>query len=493
MYHVPLATGICFLGKDVIHRSLQRTYRIILTNGGEDGMVGLRQAQLVQREWVQAQTSLPIGVGILMVLTSFLPWLKDPLGNAYIAWNLPLELGWWVGLPTALTRLLNYGLLCTLCALYLIFVGYVAVKPFRWYAYFANRYTFSAFVCVVPLLIFCLQYLIIDMPFMAHLAQRETQLLLIQHHFGYHSATQRIAINPLTLDISSLQARFVLLYDQASFGILGPCFSCWLLLEYRRRYSLSQPEPLCGNRKRSFIIGAVGLLLLFGRAPFGMFCETQANGALEAGNYVSALQWLDAAQVFNPLLNDVAFFHRERGQALYFLHNNDEQNDDTRVYLAFEYRNQGNLFDAYQQLLVSWKTHHTLSWTNEDLALTLEMLAESKKPLKVQPHIALATEESALQWLQILNEVDASNVYSRYSTGRINYELQDYKGCTIQMQRVLSMSTNPEIQSSGYTYVGLSEEGQGYYALSRALLLRAVKLDPYYRNNVAREELSGLR
>ncbi len=457
-------------------------------------MVGLLQARFVQREWLHVRSTLPIGTGILMVLTSFLPWLKNPLGNAYNAWHLPLELGWWVRLPTVLTRLLNYGLLCTLCALFLMLVGYAAVKPFRWYAYFANRYTLSAFVCVVPLLIFCLQYLIIDMPFMAHLAQHEAQLLLIQHHFGYRSAAQRIAINPLTLDISSLQARFVLLYDQASFGILGPCFSCWLLLEYRRRYGLRQDESLRGTyRKRPLIISAFALLLLFGRAPFGMFCETQANGALEAGNYVPALQWLAAAQFFNPLLNDVAFFHRERGQALYFLHNNDEQNDDTRVYLASDYRNQGNLFDAYQQLLIPWKEHHTLSWANEDLALTLEMLAESKKPLKVQPHIALATEESALQWLQILSEVDASNVYSRYSTGRINYELQDYKGCTLQMQHVLTMSTNLEIQSSGYTYVGLSEEGQGYYALSRELLLRAVKLDPYYRNNVAREELSGLR
>lgn len=429
-----------------------------------------------------------------MLLTSFLPWLKDPLGDAYNAWNLPLELGWWVGLPTVLTRLLNYGLLCTLCAIYVMLVGYAAIKPFRWHTYFANKYIVSVFVCIVPLLIFCLQYLLVDMSFMAQLAQRATQLLLVEHHFGYHSAAQRIAIDPLTLDISSIQARLSLLFDQVSFGLLGPCLSCWLLLEHRRRNVLPQPQPLHGqHRLRPVIVGSVALLLFFGRAPFGMFCESQASGALAAGNYAPALQWLNAAQLFNPLLNDVAFFHRERGQALYFLHNDDEQNDDARVYLAADYRNQGNLYDAYQQLLIPWKTNRTRSWTNQDLTITLEMLAESKKPLKVQPHIALATEEAALQWLQTLSEVDASNVYSRYSTGRINYELQDYNGCTIQMQHILTMSTNSEIQSSAYTYVGLSEEAQGYYALSREVLLRAVKLDPYYRNNVAREELSGLR
>jgi len=456
-------------------------------------MVGLRQVRFVQSAWFRVRFVLPVGVGILMLLTSLLPWLKDPLGDAYNAWNLPLELGWWVGLPTVLTRLLNYGLLCMLCAVYMLLVGYATLKPFRGHTYFAGKYTLSALVCLVPLLLFCVQYLLIDMPFMAHLAQRETQLLLIQHHFGYHSAAQRVAINPLTLNISSFQQRLVLLFDQASFGLLGPCLACWLLLEYRRRYA---PPPLRQLRSTyriwPMLVGGIALLLFFGRAPLGMFCETQANGALAAGNYVPALQWLNAAQVCNPLLNNVAFFHRERGQALYFLHNNDEQNDDTRMYLAAAYRNQGNLFDAYQQLLIPWKTHSTLSWQHEDLALTLEMLAESKKPLKVQPHIALNAEEAALQWLQILNEVDGSNVYSHYSTGRINYELQDYKGCVVQMEHVLTMSTNLEIQSSVYTYVGLSEEAQGYYALSRDLLLRAVKLDPYYRNNVAREELSGL-
>ncbi len=455
-------------------------------------MIVLRRAHFIQRE--NLRQSAPIGVGLVMLLTSVLPWLKDPLGDAYNAWNLPIELGWWTGLPTLITHLLNYGLLCTLCAVYVLLVAYASVKSFRWSAFFAHKHTTAALVCILPLLVFCVQYLVIDLPFMAHLAQRETQLLLIHRHFGYHSPAQRISINPLALDISSFQQRLVLLFDQASFGLIGPCLSCWLLLEYRRSYIL----PVLKVAQKTHYSWPIALsiictLLLFGRAPFGLYCETQANGALAAGNYIPALQWLNAAQLFNPLLNDVASFHRERGQALYFLRNNDEKNDDIRIYLASSYRNQGNLFDAYQQLLVIWKTHSTVSWVNEDLATTLEMLAESKKPLKVQPHIALNSEEAALQWLQTLIEVDSSNVYSRYSVGRINYELQDYKDCITQMQHVQALSTNLEIQSSVYTYIGLSEEGQGHYALSRDLLLRAVKLDPYYRNNVAREELSGLR
>ena len=41
--------------------------------------------------------------------------------------------------------------------------------------------------------------------------------------------------------------------------------------------------------------------------------------------------------------------------------------------------------------------------------------------------------------------------------------------------------------------MALSDGRMGDYALERVLLLQAVQLDPTYRNNVARQELSGLR
>jgi lipoprotein NlpI len=60
------------------------------------------------------------------------------------------------------------------------------------------------------------------------------------------------------------------------------------------------------------------------------------------------------------------------------------------------------------------------------------------------------------------------------------------------MQKVIALSQNKDIQSTAYTYLGLSEAGQGDYSASRTFFMKAVQFDPNYRNNTAREELSGL-
>ncbi len=459
----------------------------------------MKQLWFLRRNREPLRWLFPATGGGVMLVASVLPWLKDPLGDAYSAWNLRIELGWQVfGIPpTIFTGFFSYGMLCAGSALYAFLVAYANWKPFRGSGYFVGKHSTAALLCALPAIVFCLQYLCIDMPFMAHLAQREGQLLLIQIHFGYGLPAQRVPINPLTLDISSFQQRFILLLDQVSFGLFGPCIGCWMLLDHQRWFAVRPYSTRTNTTKRRrpllTTVGVLALLVLFGRAPIAMLCETQAVVALAAGNYPSTLQWLDVAKVFNPLLNDVAYYHKERGQALYFLHDNDEQNDDSRIYLAFAYRDQGNLVEAYQQLLAIWKLHRSTSWLMDEMDNTLERLAENGTLLRVQPQVNINAEGASLQWLQMLAQVNPDNVYGRYSIGRIDYELHDYTDCGIQMARVLVLSSNQEVQSSAYTYMGLSKAGQGNYIASRELLLQAVKLDPYYRNNVAREELSGLR
>ena len=61
------------------------------------------------------------------------------------------------------------------------------------------------------------------------------------------------------------------------------------------------------------------------------------------------------------------------------------------------------------------------------------------------------------------------------------------------MYKVIRFSTDIAVQSSAYTYIALSDAQQGDYTSSRRFLLKAIALDPAYRNNTAREELSGLR
>jgi hypothetical protein len=60
------------------------------------------------------------------------------------------------------------------------------------------------------------------------------------------------------------------------------------------------------------------------------------------------------------------------------------------------------------------------------------------------------------------------------------------------MYIVLQSSSDAEVQSSAYTYLAISAAQQGDYVSSRKFLLKAVELDYAYRNNIAREELSGL-
>ena len=60
------------------------------------------------------------------------------------------------------------------------------------------------------------------------------------------------------------------------------------------------------------------------------------------------------------------------------------------------------------------------------------------------------------------------------------------------MTKVIQLSRNADIQSSAYTYIGLSIAGQGNVVDARKFLFQATKLDPAYHNNTAREELSGL-
>ena len=84
-------------------------------------------------------------------------------------------------------------------------------------------------------------------------------------------------------------------------------------------------------------------------------------------------------------------------------------------------------------------------------------------------------------------------LYAHYMLGRIQYDLQDYNQCEVQMLTVLNMGQENNIASSAYTYLALSHIGQGDSIAARQYLFKAQELDPAYRNNIAREEASGLR
>jgi len=152
-----------------------------------------------------------------------------------------------------------------------------------------------------------------------------------------------------------------------------------------------------------------------------------------------------------------------------------------------------SLLDAYLQLFAIRQSYHTTpSWVVDEMNVTLEALAEYNQPLKLQP-VVPEKDDTALMWLQLLVQVDPSNVYGRYAIGRIQYERHEYTGCMAQMAGVIQLSPNADVQSSAYTYIAFSETGLGDYVDARKNLFKAVELDPFYYNNTAREALSGLR
>jgi tetratricopeptide (TPR) repeat protein len=98
----------------------------------------------------------------------------------------------------------------------------------------------------------------------------------------------------------------------------------------------------------------------------------------------------------------------------------------------------------------------------------------------------------AIPWLTQLALVDSSNVYAQYTLGQTFYLQDGLNGCLEYMQNVLYANPNDNVQSSADTYMALSLIKQGKVDQGRQLLLQAIKLDPDFNNNTAREELSGL-
>jgi tetratricopeptide (TPR) repeat protein len=485
------------------------------------------------------QSILPAIAGCAMILASLLPWLNDPLGGYYSAWSLPVNMGW----PFQV-KAFNYGLLCLCCALYTFIIA-----SQNWRAWSSKELspvwhpTPAGTLCLVPVIFFLWQYLCVDLGTVSHLAQHQLQAVLTQQNFGYNVATPLFPIDPSSWDISTLLGRLQLLVDLGGVGLFVPLFSGFMLLESRRLFA-KPARPVHGRTHGGRLLLITGFLLglavLLGRGPAAMACEYQAKSFLSAGEYQAALRWLDIARLLNPALDEVSYYHVERGQAWYFL-SPDHPNEESNLYLAQTYLQQKDYADAYQQLAFGESAGQRPPWLVEEISLTLEQFAQSFRPLSslarqaagnlgtIQPaqganngnatgmndpsgQGALANKTPianlnapllpvqritndalALPWLQRLEEVDPTNVYAQYLVGRIQYDLHDYAGCQEQMDKVLQLSPDAAVQSSAYTYIALSDAQQGDYTSARRFLLKAVALDPTYRNNTAREELSGLR
>lgn len=431
---------------------------------------------------------LPVLAGALMLGSSLRPWLHDPLGVDYTAWGIAVRLGWPLHSP-----IFSYGLLCLGCALWCC-----AIAVARWRrgarAIRADRLLLVGFCCLLPVVLFCFQYQCVDLAEVSTLVQHKIQALLIQQHFGYKTDTDLYQGQPLLFSDTHALGRFQVFVNQLGNGLFLPLLSAGLL--FSEHYLLIVAGGTTSNRSRRRLWLLLAYLfcglLFFGRAPAALACDFQAKEQLAMGRFAQALNWLDAAAMLNPEFTRVAYYHIQRGQAWYFLHPQQE-NADTHVYLASVYREQGNNVGAYQELLASQSARGQLpTWATSEFNITMIDLTETVQRQNGPPVQRINFDATVIPWLDKLLLVDPTNAYGHYVLGRIQYELHNYDSCITQMSTVLKQSESSDIRSSAYTYMALSLQGQGNLSVARQLLLKAVELDPTYRNNTAREELSGL-
>lgn len=350
-----------------------------------------------------------------MLGSCLFPWLKDPLGQDYTVWSLPVDLGWQIRFT-----LLNYGILCLCSAGYAFLVAYAHWRPLKRAPSFVQSHAPISVFCAVPLILFLIQYLCIDLQTLALLAQHKIQMLLLQEHQGYRVATPLIALNPFTLDISSFSDRVQLLLDQVGPGLLLACLGTWLGIDYQRLFRSKDQHGMTSKRRHGRLRAVLsGLLLVavFVRIPIALACEHEARMRLAEGEYSTALHWLDAARFFQPALDQMTYYHRERGEALYFL-SPAHLTDESRVYLAFVYRKRGQDLEAYQQLLPLWRLAPSHLWMRDELSLTFEHLAEFTQPLRGPSLRRVDNDATAWPWLQLLANLDASNVF--YYVGHVD-------------------------------------------------------------------------
>ncbi|HYL43891.1 MAG TPA: tetratricopeptide repeat protein [Ktedonobacteraceae bacterium] len=459
------------------------------TMAGKAGTTSARQQQGAQGVPMRrVDYIIPALAGCFMLAACMLPWLKDAVTGDFSAWQLPIDLGWQVQ-----SSYFTYGLLCLCGALLTFGIAFSYWKPAyrRWFP--ERAHVLVGWFCLVPFLLFVWQYLFADIHTTELLAQHQTQVLLMQQHFGYNSFSQLIPIRPFDVTSATLLGRLELLINQVTYGLILPCAGGCLLLVYQRLWGAPAGAAAAKDPGSRILVITLLLacLIVLGRAPMATICNYEAKLSLAAGNYTDALRWLDSALALNPEFNQLPAYHEERGQALYFLHP-DEQTDNSRAYLAEVYRGQLDNIDAYSELLAGWQQSGTSRWMLDEMSETLEMQAEYVESPSILPLKLPDSNVPVLPWLETLLQLDDSNLYAQYLEGRLQYDLRNYSACTTNMMNVLFLSHNPAIQSSAYTYMGLSAEGQGNYVDARRLLLKAIELDPDYHNNIAREELSGL-
>lgn len=336
---------------------------------------------------------MPIIIILVMVGSTFLPWVVDTLGGEYSAWKVQVNIDWQIQFSA-----LNYGLLCVLYAalvLYRMLTHWCLRDDPRAQAEYQIITKPVGWLCLFPIALLMFQYLFADVYGIDVLAQHEIQMLLIQQQFGYNVLNQVLTLVPFTtsptnygatvVSGTTLGGRFILFLDELGPGILLPLAAGITALIYsnysgaaaRRLKPVVPLKQRIKEHRLALLLSGLFLLIVFGRAPAAMACEYQAKQLLSMGDYTGAINWLNTAAALNPELTELASYHNERGRAEYYMQPK-QLTDDAHTYLASVYSSENDYTDAANELLFVWNNHRSenLPWLKEQLSFDLEWLSE---------------------------------------------------------------------------------------------------------------------
>nr|BBH94664.1 hypothetical protein KTA_28630 [Thermogemmatispora argillosa] len=358
----------------------------------------------------------------------------------------------------------------------------------------------------MPLCLFLLHFVCIDTQLGDELAYHKLEAQLILRHLGYNLPRDWCPVTaPFALDMATFHWRLVLLVDQLRPGALLPLVGLSLWGRWPKRGERSCTFLQAGFlRPLSLValvalVGGGSLLPAIGTPLWGWLSMQQVDLAIAAGDYQQALGWLELSRQAAPATGDSAAYQERLGQILSGLEPHS-QTETVSFALARAFLQQRAYLRAYQVLFPLWLSHVRQKeppdpWLTTALSEALAGLVEAAWPPALLSGDTPARNHRltiAQGWLMRLVLVNPHSLYAHYLLGRVAYELHNYGGCRAEMSNVLALSSDDDLRSSAYTYIGLAEIALGHSVQGREALLIAVALDPDYRNNTAREALSGL-
>src|SRR5579884_1887650 len=115
--------------------------------------------------YVLYRVMVPALAGVVILVAGFLPWVVEPLQSPVSAWQIPVDAGWQIRFG-----IINYGLLCLLCAFYPFIIAYqawrCAVAPASCHVSLSNMARsclVAAWLCCIPVGLWLWQYLFVDL------------------------------------------------------------------------------------------------------------------------------------------------------------------------------------------------------------------------------------------------------------------------------------------------------------------------------------------